>query len=183
VSEHTQQGPSQGGAPPHRPLVVVMGVSGSGKTTVGTAVADRLGLVYKDADDFHPQANIDKMAAGHPLDDEDRAPWLQAIGEWLHEHVDSGAVASCSALKRRYRDALLAAAPDIHFLHLAGAADIISERMKNRPKHFMKASMLQSQIATLEPLQDDEPGVAIDVRSSVDEIVDEFIAYLDTLRV
>lgn len=163
----------------HRPLVVVMGVSGSGKSTVGIALADRLGLPYKDADAFHPQANIDKMAAGHPLNDDDRRPWLEAIGAWLAEHEGKGAVASCSALKRRYRDTLLAAAPDIHFLHLAGAADLISNRMRHRPEHFMKASMLTSQIDTLEPLADDEPGCAIDVTSSVDEIVDAFVRYLD----
>jgi gluconokinase len=166
----------------HRPLVVVMGVSGSGKSTVGVAVAERLGLEYRDADDFHPQANIDKMAAGHPLNDADRAPWLQAIGEWLAAHEGVGAVASCSALKRRYRDALLAAAPGLHFLHLSGAADVISDRMKHRPEHFMKASMLQSQIDTLEPLQADEPGIAIDVRLSVDEVVDEFVRYLDRVN-
>jgi gluconokinase len=166
----------------HRPLVVVMGVSGSGKSTVGIALADRLGLPYKDADDFHPQATIDKMAAGHPLNDDDRAPWLKAIGAWLAEHDGAGAVASCSALKHRYRETLLAAAPQIHFLHLSGAADVISERMKHRPEHFMKASMLQSQIETLEPLTDDEPGIAIDVSRSVDEIVDEFVRYLDALR-
>jgi gluconokinase len=166
----------------HRPLVVVMGVSGSGKSTVGLALADRLGLPYRDADDFHPQANIAKMAAGHPLDDEDRAPWLRAIGEWLAAHEDGGAVASCSALKRRYRDALLASAPTIHFLHLAGAAEVISDRMRHRPQHFMKADMLQSQIDALEPLADDEPGVAIDVRTSVPGIVDEFVRYLDRAR-
>jgi gluconokinase len=166
----------------HHPLVVVMGVSGSGKSTVGVALAERLGLPYKDADDFHPQANIDKMAAGHPLDDEDRAPWLKAIGEWLASHEGVGAVASCSALKERYRETLLAAAPQVHFLHLSGAADVISDRMKHRPQHFMKASMLESQIQTLEPLRHDEPGIAIDVRWSVDAIVDEFVHYLDRLR-
>jgi gluconokinase len=177
-----EQPTDESGQQPHHPLVVVMGVSGSGKTTVGEALAERLGLEYKDADAFHPQANIDKMAAGHPLDDEDRAPWLEAIGAWLAERADSGAVASCSALKRRYRDTLLAAAPEIHFLHLSGAADVISDRMKHRPEHFMKASMLQSQIETLEPLGHDEPGAAIDVSHSVDEIVDEFVRYLDRLR-
>jgi gluconokinase len=167
------------GVPGHRPLVVVMGVSGSGKSTVGAALAERLGLPYQDADTFHPQANIDKMAAGHPLDDDDRRPWLQAIGSWLAERDGSGAVASCSALKRRYRDTLLAAAPGIRFLHLSGAADLISDRMAHRPEHFMKPSMLQSQIETLEPLGDDEPGCTIDVAHSVDDIVDAFVRYLD----
>ena len=166
----------------HHPLVVVMGVSGAGKSTVGIALADRLGLPYRDADAFHPQANIDKMAAGHPLDDRDRAPWLEAIGRWLAAQQDVGAVASCSALKRRYRQALLAAAPTTHFLHLSGAAEVISDRMRHRPGHFMKVSMLRSQIETLEPLADDEPGVAIDVRQPVSAIVDEFVRYLDGIR-
>jgi gluconokinase len=167
---------------PHRPLVVVMGVSGAGKSTVGTALAERLGLPYRDADAFHPQANIDKMAAGHPLDDRDRAPWLQAIGAWLASRDGAGAVASCSALKRRYRQTLLDAAPGIRFLHLSGAAAVISDRMRHRPGHFMKAGMLESQIQTLEPLGDDEPGVAIDVRQPVAAIVDEFVRYLDGSR-
>ena len=166
----------------HHPLVVVMGVSGAGKSTVGIALADRLGLVYRDADEFHPQANIDKMAAGHPLDDRDRAPWLEAIGKWLAANEPTGAVASCSALKRRYRRTLLAAAPTIHFLHLSGSAEVISDRMRHRPGHFMKASMLRSQIQTLEPLADDEPGVAIDVRLPVATIVDDFVRYLDRVR-
>jgi gluconokinase len=169
-------------AEPHRPLVVVMGVSGAGKSTVGTALADRLALPYRDADAFHPQANIDKMAAGHPLDDRDRAPWLQAIGAWLASRDGAGAVASCSALKRRYRQALLDAAPAIRFLHLSGAAEVISDRMQHRPGHFMKAGMLESQIQTLEPLGDDEPGIAIDVRQPVAAIVDEFVRYLDRTR-
>jgi gluconokinase len=163
----------------HRPLVVVMGVSGAGKSTVGIALADRLGLVYRDADEFHPQANIDKMAAGHPLNDRDRAPWLQAIGQWLAENEPTGAVASCSALKRRYRRTLLDAAPTIHFLHLSGSAEVISDRMRHRPGHFMKEGMLRSQIQTLEPLADDEPGIAIDVRAPVPTIVDQFVRYLD----
>jgi carbohydrate kinase (thermoresistant glucokinase family) len=126
--------------------------------------------------------NIDKMAAGHPLDDAYRAPWLAAIGRWLAGQEDTGAVASCSALKRRYRQALLAAAPTIHFLHLSGAAEVISDRMRHRPGHFMKASMLRSQIDALEPLADDEPGLTVDVRLPVAQIVDEFVRYLDGLR-
>jgi gluconokinase len=167
---------------PHRPLVVVMGVSGAGKSTVGTALADRLRLPYRDADAFHPQANIDKMAAGHPLDDHDRAPWLRAIGAWLASREGAGAVASCSALKRRYRRTLLDKAPGIRFLHLTGAAAVISDRMQHRPAHFMKAGMLESQLETLEPLADDEPGVAIDVRQPVAAIVEEFVRYLAHTR-
>jgi gluconokinase len=157
-----------------RPLVVVMGVSGSGKTTVGAALAERLHLEYADADAFHPQANIEKMAAGHPLDDEDRAPWLAAIGAWLHDHDAAGGVVSCSALHRAYREVLVAAAPRLRFLHLHGDAEVIASRMRARPDHFMKVDMLRSQLRTLEPLEADEPGVTIDLDRSVDEIVDEF---------
>ena len=160
------------------PLAVVMGVSGSGKTTVGQALAARLGLEYADADVFHPQANIDKMAAGHPLDDDDRAPWLAAIGRWLHDHDANGGVVSCSALHRVYRETLLAAAPRTRFLHLHGPADVIADRMRTRPGHFMKVEMLTSQLETLEPLGDDEPGLRVDLTLSVEEIVDAFIASL-----
>ena len=102
------------------PLVVVMGVAGSGKTTVGTALAQQLCLDYADADTFHDKANVAKMAAGYPLDDDDRSPWLQSIGQWLAAHEQTGGVASCSALRRRYRDVLRAAAPRVRFLHLDG---------------------------------------------------------------
>src|SRR4051794_19291868 len=100
------------------PLVVVMGVAGSGKTTVGIALAKRLGVDYGEADDFHPQRNIDKMSSGQALDDADRRPWLNAIGDWLAAHDEVGAVATCSALKRGYRDRLRASAPETVFLHL-----------------------------------------------------------------
>jgi gluconokinase len=164
---------------PQPPVVVVMGVSGSGKTTVGEALAARLGVDYSDADAFHPQANIDKMAAGHPLDDDDRAPWLAAIGHWLAEHDASGGVASCSALARRYRDTLLQAAPRATFLHLHGDFDVIADRMRQRPEHFFKVEMLTSQYEALEPLADDEPGVTVDVEKPVEGIVDEFLASME----
>ena len=163
-----------------QPLVVVMGVSGTGKTTIGEALAARLGLDYRDADVFHPQANIDKMAAGHPLDDDDRAPWLAAIGQWLAEHDASGGVVSCSALHRTYRDTLRASAPRVRFLHLAGDPGVIAERMRARPEHFFKVEMLASQIATLEPLEDDEPGVTADLTDPVETILDKFVAHLPT---
>jgi gluconokinase len=160
------------------PLVVVMGVSGTGKTTVGEALAARLGLDYRDADAFHPQANIDKMSAGHPLNDEDRAPWLAAIGRWLAGHDSTGGVVSCSALHRAYRDTLRAAAPRLHFLHLAGDPAIIAERLRTRPEHFFKADMLTSQLETLEPLGSDEPGVTADLADSVDQIIEHFVSTL-----
>jgi gluconokinase len=152
--------------------VVVMGVSGSGKSTVGAALAQRLGVPFADADDLHPEANIAKMAAGHPLDDEDRRPWLERIGRWLAEHADGGVV-SCSALKHAYRDQLREHRPDTTFVHLAGSREVIARRQASRPGHFMPASLLDSQFATLEPLGDDERGFVVDVDQSVDAQVDE----------
>ena len=166
------------GTAQERPLVVVMGVSGTGKTTIGEALAARLHLDYRDADVFHPQANIDKMAAGHPLDDDDRAPWLAAIGGWLAEHDQSGGVVSCSALHRTYRDTLRSFAPRARFLHLSGDPEVIAERMRARPEHFFKVEMLASQLETLEPLEDDEPGVTADLSDPVEQIIDHFLSTL-----
>ena len=153
-----------------------MGVSGSGKSTVGAALAQRLRVPFADADDFHPPANIAKMTAGHALDDDDRYPWLDAIGEWLAEHRDGG-VMSCSALKRKYRDQIAAALPaDVRFLHLAGTPDVIARRQASRPGHFMPAALLTSQFDTLEPLDTDEHGISIDVDQSIDSIVDQYVS-------
>ncbi len=156
--------------------IVVMGVSGSGKSTVGAALAQRLRVPFADADDFHPPANIEKMKAGHPLDDEDRRPWLDAIGRWLGEHCRDGGVMSCSALKRRYRDQLREHCTGTEFLHLSGTPEVIGARQASRPGHFMPASLLASQFDTLEPLEADETGVAIDVCGSIDSIVDQYIS-------
>ncbi|MCV7020209.1 gluconokinase [Mycolicibacterium aichiense] len=155
--------------------IVVMGVSGSGKSTVGAALAQRLRVPFADADDFHPPANIAKMTAGHALDDEDRFPWLEAIGVWLAEHPGGG-VMSCSALKRKYRDQLRRHCHDVTFLHLDGTAEVIARRQASRPGHFMPASLLTSQFATLEPLDADEEGISIDVDQSIDSIVDSYIS-------
>jgi gluconokinase len=157
--------------------IVVMGVSGSGKSTVGAALAQRLRVPFADADDFHPPANIAKMTAGQPLDDDDRYPWLEAIGQWLAERCDhGGGVMSCSALKRKYRDQLRRHCVGVEFLHLAGTPEVISKRQASRPGHFMPASLLASQFATLEPLESDERGIAIDVDQNIDSIVDNYVA-------
>ena len=111
-------------AEPQLPVIVVMGVSGSGKSTVGGLLAERLGVPYAEADDFHPPANIAKMSAGHPLDDADREPWLDAIAHWIAERRGQGGVVSCSALRRRYRDRLRATAPDLFFVHLDGPPEL-----------------------------------------------------------
>lgn len=154
--------------------IVVMGVSGSGKSTVGAALAQRLRVPFADADDFHPPANIAKMSAGHPLDDNDRRPWLDSIGEWLASHGDGG-VMSCSALKRSYRDQLRRHCAAIDFLHLEGSLETIGRRQASRPGHFMPAALLASQFETLEPLESDEHGIAIDVDQSIDSIIESYV--------
>lgn len=154
-----------------RPLVVVMGVAGSGKSTVGAALADRLRLPLGDADDLHPSANVEKMSQGIPLTDEDRAPWLDAVGEEIARHRVPGLVIACSALKVAYRDVLRAHAPEVFFLHLETTKRVLAQRMLVRSEHFMPLALLDSQLDTLEPLAGDENGFAIDARRSVDEII------------
>ena len=152
-----------------------MGVSGSGKSTVGAALARRLGVPFVDADTLHPPANIAKMTAGEPLDDEDRRPWLDRVGEWLAGHPDGGVV-SCSALKRTYRERLRAHCPRAEFLHLSGSPELIGGRLAARRGHFMPAALLRSQFDALEPLGVDEAGVTVDAGLGVDAIVDTFLA-------
>jgi gluconokinase len=151
-----------------------MGVSGSGKSTVGAALAQRLRVPFADADDLHPPANVAKMTAGQALDDHDRYPWLEIVGEWLAAHPEGG-VMSASALKRKYRDQLRRHASEVEFLLLNGSRDVIATRQASRPGHFMPASLLSSQFATLEPLEPDEHGVVIDVDQSVDDIVQAYV--------
>ena len=155
--------------------IVVMGVSGSGKSTVGAALAQRLRVPFADADDFHPEANVAKMSAGHALNDEDRYPWLDAIGDWLAEHCGAGGVMSCSALKRKYRDQLRKHCPQVRFLHLSGSPQVIGRRQASRPGHFMPASLLASQFDTLEPLEADEHGVVVDVDQDIDAVVENYL--------
>ncbi len=156
--------------------IVVMGVSGSGKSTVGAALAQRLRVPFADADDFHPEANVAKMSAGHALNDEDRYPWRDAIGDWLAEHCGAGGVMSCSALKRTYRDQLRKHCPQVRFLLLSGSPEVIGRRQASRPGHFMPASLLASQFDTLEPLEADEHGVVVDVDQDIDAVVENYLA-------
>jgi gluconokinase len=155
--------------------VVVMGVSGSGKSTVGAALAGRLHVPFEDADDLHPSANIAKMSRGEPLDDHDRYPWLELIGMWLVNHAEGGVIA-CSALKRKYRDQMRGHLPTVEFLLLSGDRETIERRQAARPGHFMPASLLTSQFQTLEALAPDERGVVVDVDQGVDQIVDGYLA-------
>ncbi|AJT64827.3 Thermosensitive gluconokinase [Streptomyces lydicus] len=159
-------------------MIVVMGVAGTGKTTIGPLVAAALGVPYAEGDDFHPPANIAKMSAGVPLDDSDRRPWLDAIGAWAHDRSGRGGVVSSSALKRAYRDRLRAAAPGVVFLHLTGDRALIEGRMAERTGHFMPTALLDSQFATLEPLGADEAGVAVDVSGTPQQIADRAVAAL-----
>ncbi|MDQ2637356.1 MAG: gluconokinase [Actinomycetota bacterium] len=157
-----------------------MGVSGSGKSTVGAALAQRLRVPFADADDFHPAANIAKMTSGQPLNDDDRHPWLEAIGKWLADRGEGGGVMSCSALKRGYRDQMRRHCPDVEFVHLSGTPEVIGRRQASRPGHFMPASLLKSQFATLEPLEPDEKGVTIDVDQSIDSIIETYVTETTT---
>jgi beta-N-acetylhexosaminidase len=166
--------------------IVVMGVSGCGKSTVGQLLAESLGARFIDGDDLHPKANKDKMAAGTPLNDEDRWPWLDLVGKALAgapNPVDvfelvkpTGTVVACSALKRIYRERILAAAPETLFVHLHGTPELLGSRMKSREGHFMKASMLASQLEILEPLEPQENGKVYDISLPADEIVRRVLA-------
>ncbi|WP_314171752.1 gluconokinase [Streptomyces winkii] len=158
--------------------VVVMGVAGTGKTTVGALLAEALDVPYAEADAFHPPANVAKMTAGQALDDADRAPWLDAIGEWAAERERSGGVVSCSALKRAYRDRLRTAAPGVFFVHLTGDRALIARRMAERRDHFMPLTLLDSQFATLEPLEPDEPGAAVPVLAGPEAVTRRALAVL-----
>lgn len=149
-----------------------MGVSGSGKSTVGARLAVELGVPFVDADSLHPITNVDKMAAGKPLTDEDRWPWLRAVGSKLAAATGTGLVVACSALKRSYRDAIRAEAPETSFVYLHGSRELLSSRLSKREDHFMPAALLDSQLDTLEPLADDEAGVAVDVAGTPDAIVE-----------
>ena len=159
--------------PGSRSRWVVMGVSGVGKSTVGTRLAQLFGVPFLEGDAYHPGANVAKMSAGVPLDDADRAGWLAALADEIKSASarGDGLVLSCSALKRRYRDLLRQADPDLRFVHLQGPRALIAERMSRRPGHYMPASLLDSQLRDLEPLQGDEQGVVLDVALPPDELV------------
>ncbi|GHG43273.1 gluconokinase [Sinomonas cellulolyticus] len=157
--------------------VIAMGVSGSGKSTVGALLARELGGEFLDGDDLHPRANVEKMAAGIPLDDDDREPWLREIGARLAA-APGTMVIGCSALKRSYRDIIRDAAPDAVFVHMHGSRELLAERMAARPGHFMPLSLLDSQLETLEELEPDERGVAFDIAERPEQIAREAAEWL-----
>lgn len=157
---------------------VVMGVSGCGKSTVGQQLADACGDKYVEGDDFHPQANVDKMSAGQPLDDDDRRGWLGALKEQIQDAREEGRglVVSCSALKRHYRDLLREADPALRFVHLDGPRALIAERLSARRDHYMPPQLLDSQLAALEPLGDDERGLRLDIGLPPAQLVEAIMA-------
>jgi gluconokinase len=161
--------------------LVVMGVSGSGKSTIADRLAARLGWRYEDGDKYHPAANVAKMRAGHPLTDDDRWPWLQAIADEIDRTCRAGqrAVIACSALKRAYRDVLVHGRNDVRIVFLNGTQDLIAERLAVRKGHFMPPELLTSQFKTLEPPQPGERPITVSIDAPVETIVDDIIRQLN----
>jgi gluconokinase len=157
-----------------------MGVSGSGKTSAARELVRQLGWDYIEGDDLHSEANVTKMAAGHPLDDDDRWPWLRRIADWIggREAAGVGAVVTCSALKRAYRDLLRDGHPSVRFVHLLADEDVLTDRVTHRHGHFMPPALLRSQLDTLEPLEPDEPGIGVGTQGDPAAIADRAIAAL-----
>jgi gluconokinase len=170
------RGPRRGRAPT---VILLMGVSGSGKSTVGKRLGAALGWPFRDADSFHPKANIDKMSRGIPLTDDDRAPWLAAIASWIDERCTANdpAVVSCSALKRAYRKVLVEGhSKEIGLVYLQGSLALIADRMTRRRGHFMPVSLLKSQFATLEEPARAEAALVVPVRLSPKKVVEQILA-------
>lgn len=160
-------------------MLVVMGVAGCGKTSVGEAMASRLGMEYVDGDELHPAENIAKMSSGIPLEDEDRWPWLELVGKQLGQ-ADGNCIVGCSALKRRYRDRIRKfAGGEVTFVHLAGTRELISSRMNSRTGHFMPTALLDSQFAALEPPAAEEKAIVIDIDQTLDSIVNDIVKALE----
>jgi len=162
-------------------ILIVMGVSGSGKSTVAGALADRLGWALAEGDDFHSPANIAKMHAGTPLTDVDRLPWLKSIATWIAARLDAGGtgIVTCSALKHSYRDLLSGGRPDVLFVYLKGSQEVMADHLAGRHGHFMPASLLASQFDTLEEPDPDEPVLVVDAGQPVEAIVSEIVLRLD----
>jgi carbohydrate kinase (thermoresistant glucokinase family) len=163
-------------------VLVLMGVSGCGKTTVAAILADRLGWPFEEGDALHPQANIEKMAAGNPLTDADRWPWLAKVADWIDERLDAGenGLITCSALKRSYRDLMNRRGSGLIFVFLAGSKETIAARLTARHGHFMRASLLDSQFADLEEPAADEPAIRVGIGPPAAEIAEQIIGRLRT---
>lgn len=168
----------------HRPAplaaIIVMGVSGAGKSTIAEALAERLGFPMRDGDAFHPPANVAKMASGVPLTDADRWPWLKAIADAIDAMAAAGTpvVIACSALKRAYREALVHGRKDVVIVYLKGSREVIASRLARRLDHFMPPALLDSQLATLEEPRPDEPAITVNIAGSVEAIVDDIMLKL-----
>jgi gluconokinase len=160
--------------------LVVMGVSGSGKSTVADRLAKRLNWTFEDGDRFHPASNVAKMSAGHPLTDEDRWPWLRAISDEIDRACNAGQhlVIACSALKRAYRDVLVHGRDDVRIIYLRGTQELIAKRLALRKDHFMPSGLLDSQFGTLEPPDEDENPVTVSIDASVEAIVEDIACRL-----
>lgn len=156
--------------------ILVMGVTGCGKTTVGAALAEKLGITFIDSDNLHSESNKKKMSSGTPLNDSDRHPWLQAVSDTLQSHEKI--VVACSALKKSYREKILAGAPTTQFIHLVGSKELISARLSERSHEFMPIELLDSQFQTLEPLEKSEDGKVVEISQPIKEIVAEITAWL-----
>ena len=165
--------------------LIVMGVSGSGKSTVAEALSKRLGWRFEDGDNFHPASNVAKMHAGHPLTDEDRWPWLNAIADEIERTCKAGGhvIIACSALKRAYRDVLLRGRDDVRFVFLRGAQALIADRLAHRKGHFMPPELLTSQFKTLEPPDASEHVVTVSIDATVETIVDDVLHRLKLDRI
>ena len=160
------------------PVLVLMGVSGCGKSTVAGLLAGRLAWDLEEGDDLHPAANIERMASGHPLDDEDRRPWLAKVAEWIREHADTGrpGIITCSALKKTYRDVLRG--DSVVFVYLAGTREQIAARLAARHGHYMPPSLLDSQFSVLEPPTPDENSITVNIAASAAAEADEIVSRL-----
>jgi gluconokinase len=165
-------------------VIIVMGVSGSGKSTVATLLAQSLGWEFKDADWFHPPSNVDKMHSGVPLSDEDRKPWLNAIAAWIDEtrHAGGHGVIACSALKRRYRDVLIGDRADVRLVYLKGDETLIARRIATRHEHFMPPSLLRSQFDALEEPSSAENPIVVSIEPEPREIGRQVLAALNKPR-
>jgi len=164
------------------PPIVVMGVQGAGKSTIGTLLAERLGVGFVDGDRLHSEDNVAKMASGIALTDAERLPWLREVGRVLAERRDQSIVVVCSALKRSYRDLLRESVPDLFVVDPEGPMELVAERISARQHEYMPAELLQSQYDTLEPLQHDEAGIIVDISKTPPEMIDSIVAALEPVR-